>query len=286
MDYLDRTNQALEFIESSLKDEITTGDVAFNSAFSLFHFHRIFLAITGQTIKEYIRKRRLTEAARELVESPKPIIDIALDYQFETQESFTKAFKKLFGKTPGRYRRERVHYDRLYQHRLTLGIDSAAGIDSFFFARIVVVPAFTVIGMRRRCTSAKSDNGIPEFWNSFNSRVRDIPNPADPAHRYGICMHVESDDAHEFDYVAAVGARSLDTVPPHMDAVRIAEQQYAVFTAKGVQNIIPVYTFFSGSWIKQHNYTWVNAPDFEFYDRRFDPAAPLESELDIYIPIK
>jgi len=285
MDYLDRTNQALDFIESSLKDEITTGDVAFNCAFSLFHFHRIFLAITGQTIKEYIRKRRLTEAARELVESEKPIIDIALDFQFEAQESFTKAFKKYFGITPGRYRRGGMHFDRLYQHCLTLGEDRTAGSDSFFFAQIALLPAFMVVGMRRRCTSAASDNGIPEFWNTLKSLESEIGNMADPAHRYGICMPVESGGAHDFDYVAAVRVTSIDRLPAGMEGIHIDEQKYAVFTAKGVQNIIPLYGYISGRWIRENDYSWAKAPDFEFYDRRFDPDRPFESEVDIYIPV-
>ncbi|UYO99245.1 helix-turn-helix transcriptional regulator [Oceanotoga sp. DSM 15011] len=71
----------------------------------MYHFHRIFNELTGETLKSYIRKRRLTEASKDLLNCNNSIIDIAFDYGFESQESFTRAFKKVFKVTPGKYRK-------------------------------------------------------------------------------------------------------------------------------------------------------------------------------------
>ncbi|HNW32031.1 MAG TPA: AraC family transcriptional regulator, partial [Caldisericia bacterium] len=92
IDYIDKMQDAIDFMEAKLKEDIRLNDVAFEVGFSSFHFHRIFLANVGETVTEYMRKRRLSEAARELMETDHRILDIAVDYQFESQEAFTRAF--------------------------------------------------------------------------------------------------------------------------------------------------------------------------------------------------
>ncbi|MFD0717605.1 helix-turn-helix transcriptional regulator [Paenibacillus sp. GCM10027626] len=97
-------NHVLEFIEKNLKNELCLETIASYTAISKYHFHRLFHAHVGMTLASYIRKRRLSNAASELISAEKRILDIALDYQFESQEAFTRAFKKMFHMTPGQYR--------------------------------------------------------------------------------------------------------------------------------------------------------------------------------------
>lgn len=85
MSYLGKVKKSLEFIESNLKEELRLLNVARVVAFSPYHFHYVFGATVGESFKDYIRKRRLTEAAHELRKSERRIIEIALDYQFESQ---------------------------------------------------------------------------------------------------------------------------------------------------------------------------------------------------------
>jgi AraC family transcriptional regulator len=105
MDYIDRIGMALKYIEDHLKDEICLNDVAKAANSSLFWFHRIFSAVTGDSLGNYIRKRRLNRAAIELVESDRPIIDIAIDYNYSNHEAFTRAFRDHFAMTPSCYRK-------------------------------------------------------------------------------------------------------------------------------------------------------------------------------------
>ncbi|MDF1666055.1 MAG: helix-turn-helix transcriptional regulator, partial [Planctomycetota bacterium] len=81
---------------------MTLSDVATAARCSPFHFHRIFADATGWPIQSYIRKRRLTEAANRLKSSDCSILHIALAYGFESQASFSKAFKRQFGLAPGK----------------------------------------------------------------------------------------------------------------------------------------------------------------------------------------
>ncbi|MEN0642367.1 AraC family transcriptional regulator [Alkalicoccobacillus gibsonii] len=97
--------RTFEFVENSLHEPLNLEIVAAQSAFSKYHFHRIFKTSVGMTVNEYIRLRRLANASSALLYSDERILDIALYYQFETQESFTKAFKEVYKLPPGKYRK-------------------------------------------------------------------------------------------------------------------------------------------------------------------------------------
>ena len=84
---------------------VTTTQVAAATGYSRAHLGRLFLEMTGETLAGYIRKRRLSEAARRLVATRVSILDLALDYQFESQEAFTRSFKRHFRLSPGAYRK-------------------------------------------------------------------------------------------------------------------------------------------------------------------------------------
>ena len=105
MNYQPILQETIRFIEAHLTDELTATKIADYAGFSLYHFHRIFQKETGMTAAEYIRSRRLAHAAALLRYTEEPIINIALNFQFGTQESFTRAFKKLYRMPPGQYRK-------------------------------------------------------------------------------------------------------------------------------------------------------------------------------------
>jgi AraC-like DNA-binding protein len=99
----------MEYIEENLNKKIELKDLADKVFLSKYHFHRVFHAIAGEPVAEYIRKRRLMEAANELLNTDDKIVDIALKYQFSSQEVFTKAFKKLYGIPPREFRRSGIN---------------------------------------------------------------------------------------------------------------------------------------------------------------------------------
>ena len=115
---IELVNRAIAFMEDHLTCAMQPQHVASAAGYSRFHFDRLFLATLGETPADYLRKRRLSEAARELVTTHKPLVEIALDYQFQSQEAFTRAFKRMFGVSPGTYRK-RGHFVRAYP-RITL----------------------------------------------------------------------------------------------------------------------------------------------------------------------
>src|ERR1700730_16744799 len=106
MDHIGRIQRAIDYIEEHLKDELPTESIANVAYFSMWHFQRVFGAIVGDSVKEYARKRRLDSARIELTSTDRRILDIAIDHQFESQESFSRAFKAVYRKTPGECRKE------------------------------------------------------------------------------------------------------------------------------------------------------------------------------------
>lgn len=109
MNYNVCIKKSIEYIEDNLNKKIELKDIADKVFLSKYHFHRVFHTIVGEPVAEFIRKRRLMEAAKELLNTEDKIIDIALKYQFSSQEAFTKAFKKLYGMPPREFRRNRLN---------------------------------------------------------------------------------------------------------------------------------------------------------------------------------
>ena len=105
MEYTKEIKKAMNYIENNLKKEIRTEDIADSAGFSKYHFQRVFKRETGLNLYAYIQKRRLAEASSLLRNTNARILDIAVYLCFESQEAFTRAFKKVYGLPPGQYRK-------------------------------------------------------------------------------------------------------------------------------------------------------------------------------------
>lgn len=100
----------VDFIEDHLEEKLDLERIAYEAGYSKYHLHRMFTSIVGFTIHTYVQRRRLTEAARLLIFSDKSIMDISLYAGYETQQSFSVAFKKMFGTNPQKMRKKKYFY--------------------------------------------------------------------------------------------------------------------------------------------------------------------------------
>ncbi|AWO80509.1 hypothetical protein C1N78_18990 [Serratia marcescens] len=105
MDTCNFIKDLLLWIDNNLENDLSIDAISHRSGYSKWHLQRMFRAVTGRKIGTYVRERRLTRAAFSMRMTKISIVDIAVLYNFESQQSFTRAFKKLFGKAPGYYRR-------------------------------------------------------------------------------------------------------------------------------------------------------------------------------------
>ncbi|WP_026888586.1 helix-turn-helix transcriptional regulator [Clostridium beijerinckii] len=117
MNYEACIKNSIEYIENNLNKKIQLKELADKAFLSKYHFHRVFHSVVGEPVAEYIRKKRLEEAANELLTTENKIIDIALKYQFSNQESFTKAFKKLYGIPPKEFRKNKINLTTIHSRK-------------------------------------------------------------------------------------------------------------------------------------------------------------------------
>jgi AraC family transcriptional regulator len=286
-DYLPAVQSAINYIEEHLHEELSIQSIAAHSGFSQYHFHRIFTAVLGESIKDYVRKRRLMQAADALFRGSDSILGVALRSGFDSQESFTRAFKKMFGTTPGAYRKAgtAVSYvrkprasDEMVRH-LTGGITMQP--------KIVIRETDLAIGMGDSFTQGDTDK-ISQLWNRFIERIPEIRN-AKP-YSLGVCMASHPDVPKKagdtFVYVAAMPVTSIDEIPEGMVACELPQSRYALFTHKGpIADIRHTVEYIWGTWIPETEYKLKDIPDYELYDDRFDPVTA-SGEVDIYVPIE
>lgn len=108
MDYLKALETAIIYIENHLHDELRVEDVARYTGYSYYHLTRQFSALLGESVGSYIKKRRLSDAAKQLLYTDRKIIDIAIERGFESGEAFSRAFKAAYKVSPTLYRKNRL----------------------------------------------------------------------------------------------------------------------------------------------------------------------------------
>ena len=137
---------AINYIESNLNEELDINEIAAAVYLSPFHFQRIFHAVCGVTVGEYIRQRRLSLAGKELISTNTRIIDLALKYGYDSPDSFSRAFTKFHGASPSAIRINKM-VPRVFAPITINKNKSEKGIMEF---RIVEKAAFTVVGFGKR----------------------------------------------------------------------------------------------------------------------------------------
>lgn len=284
MEYTESLTHAIDFIESNLTEPITVDSIAALSAnYSLYHFVRLFRLLTGETPGSYLRKRRLGQAAQEIVSSNKPIIQIALDYQFQSQEAFSRAFKKHFGITPGKQRKIRQ-----FVHLTPRAVLWEATIDDEAFSppQIRSLPALLLAGIAYYGDNA--DGALTGIWQQFNQQIERIPHPAFPFQFYGLWRYPNNFQVtRDFGYLAALVVDRLVPLPGGMSGQRLSARQYAVFEHHGsIQTIRQTYTHAYEMWLPHSGYQPAAQYDLEGYDERFTGPDRDDSLLSILIPIR
>jgi AraC-type DNA-binding domain-containing proteins len=147
MDLLEKMNGALIYIEENLTNDIDFKEAARLAFCSEYHFKRMFSFLSGITLSEYIRRRRLTLAAFELINSNIRIIDVAVKYGYGSPDSFTRAFQSLHGVTPTEARN--IGQSLKAYPPMTFQLSIKGGTQMNY--RIEEKEAFRIIGIKKEC---------------------------------------------------------------------------------------------------------------------------------------
>jgi len=278
--------RAISFIEERLDEQLDIRQVAGHIGFSEYYFHRMFQSVLGESVAEYVRKRRLSEAARKMLGGEHKLIDIAFSSGYDSQEAFTRAFKTMFGVTPGRMRKLGMIPLEKKPATMEMMLHMEEG-GLTMQPEIVEHSEEWVIGMG----DSFSENPfwqINKLWEHFSEREKEIPN-VKGEYTLGVCMprheSLPLKEGDTFVYIAGRPVSSLDEVPEGMVAVKIPKRKYARFTHKGpLTNLPHTINYIWGTWLPKSDYKHSSSPDFELYDERFD-VKTLSGEVDIFVPI-
>jgi len=145
MDWLKRMNSVLDYIENNLDGEIDDSKIAMLSASSKGMFQRIFAVITDMTLSEYIRKRKLTQAAFDIQNTDEKIIDIAVKYGYNTANNFSTAFRNFHGITPSDARITDYEVQSFQRFTFTLNISVNQGGNNMQYRSIDITNAEDIL---------------------------------------------------------------------------------------------------------------------------------------------
>jgi AraC family transcriptional regulator len=186
MIYSERIQNAIDRIESLLNEKIDIEKIAGESCMSKASFYRIFFLLTGHSIYGYIKKRRLSEAAINLISSQKQVITVAFEYGYESHEAFTRAFKSFFNATPYQVKKKLVNVK--YFRRINI-MNTENLLEK---VEIVELPELTVaschmVGNSPECRSRDTliewakNSGLPYEIGQVKFYGFDNPDLCDPA---------------------------------------------------------------------------------------------------------
>ncbi|MDY0969806.1 MDR efflux pump AcrAB transcriptional activator RobA [Siccibacter turicensis] len=231
MDQAGIIRDLLTWLEGHLDHPLSLDNVAAKAGYSKWHLQRMFKDVTGEAIGAYIRARRLSKSAVALRLTARPILDIALQYRFDSQQTFTRAFKKQFLMTPALYRRSadwNAH-----------GIRPPLRLDSFTLPthKFVTLPPLQLIGLTQSysCSLEQISDFRHEmriqFWRSFLENC-----PTVPPELYGLHEprpSLERDDEQEVLYTTALAPELAEDCLPGSHTVKLEGGDYVQFDYEG-----------------------------------------------------
>lgn len=288
------TRVALEtcvnYIENKLHDKISLDEISDYTNISKYYLHRMFKSLTGESIIEYVQSRKLTSSINELVHTNMRIIDIALEYGFDHEQSYIRAFRKRFGYTPLKVRSEQLSIEIKEKMNLNdiLSVANSVTYKPFY----VFKQKFNIIGCKHKILSRAGDNTANSYGRDFfyNSRQK-IMNTVNPQVYYGYTDWSGYDDGYIY-YIPSLEVADLKVIPEGMTGIAIPAHKYVVFRFVGFFRPDDIKGRQVGRLIVHLYRKWITDSGFKSADtfrfERIDTGLSNESycELDIYQPIK
>lgn len=281
---------AVNFIEANLTNYITLEEIANNAYYSKYHFIRIFSAVVGETVGDYVRKSRVSKSSKELINTDRSILSIAIQYQFTSQEAYTRSFKKVYQTTPGRYRKQGVNQIAFGRSKLSELRLNHLREKITLRPQIVEIDERKIVGINTQ-TSLMNDK-ISEMWNRFLKMESKIRNRIDTCyyelHPYDSDFGMNDfTNETQFEKWAAVPVVDFNNIPIGMSAYTLTKGKYAVFTHIGKMSEIQFsFDFVYGTWLPNSKYILDSRDDFERYDENYLGPNNQNSKVEIWIPIK
>jgi len=276
MNWIKTINDAIEYMENHLTDEITLTDISRHVNLSAFHFQRAFSLLTEMSPAEYLRKRRLSQAGADLISGEEKVIDVALKYCYDSPESFTKAFTRFHGVSPMQAKKRKPIQ---FMNRFTVRMTIEGG--SIMEYTIEKWEAMDLLMHAKDFHAETSETEIPKFWDEYyaHEETRKIPG------YLGLCAQQKT-ASDDFRYGIGCKASDVEGIPEEFEIIHIPEYTWAVFKCVG-----PTPKAIQTMWERIYR-EWLPVSDYELipdYDiENYLPGDPSSRDYvsEICIPVR
>ncbi|TBR40971.1 helix-turn-helix domain-containing protein [Marinomonas agarivorans] len=263
------TKKILEIIEKDLSDIPGLEAIAQELGISRYYLSRSFKMDIGESYTQYVKRRRIAEATKEVLAHNRRIIDIALDYGYSSHEAFQRTFKNLHNQTPAR---AHFHHSQLFK-RSALDIEPKETPISWQVMEYGPVKLHAI----GREFSYQNLMAIERFWQDFHHKHGVIKGGT-----YGLSLPPRSKSVESFYYLIGY---SCDLSAVDSLVVEIPKRRYAVFTHQGsVDKLINTLNYIWGQWLFENPHIRIQGMDFEYYPEGFDPYDD-NSTCQVFVPV-
>ncbi|MET7648912.1 AraC family transcriptional regulator [Streptomyces sp. NPDC005426] len=283
---LERLNEAMDHIERRLDDRVDVAELARIAMTSEYHLRRMFSALAGIPLSEYVRRRRLTVAGAEVLAGERTLLEVAVRYGYASGEAFARAFRALHGVGPGEARRTGAALRSQPRMSFRLVVE---GTSSMRY-RIVEKEEFRVVGRKARVPLVHEgvNPAIAAFVRSVGQEtVRRIKELSDQEPEGIVQVSDDLADSRaegtELDYYH--GVVSSAPVPGDMDALPVAAGTWAVFESSGAfpQALQYLWRDVFTEWFPSNPYR--SRPGPEILRTRLSPNGT-RADAQLWIPVE
>ena len=290
-DYKKRILRVLVYIQNHLDEDLSLEDLASLSHFSAFHFHRVFRGMVGEPVKEHVRRLRLERAAHRLRFTGQPVTDVAFDAGYEAHESFTRAFRAMFGESPSEFR---VNHRAVAYGSSPSGVHfvSDGKLESFRPAGVPATPlsarvhnlAAMKVAFVRHVGPYDQVGGAWDrlmAWAGRRGVFRGAPT------LFGI-VHDDPEitPPERIRYDAAIAVTDEITAEDDIGIQRVGGERYVTVTHRGpYETIGDTYARLCGEWLPGSGAELLHAPTLEFYRNSPKNTSPENLITDVHMAL-
>lgn len=282
MEWLKKLGKAIDNIEDNLDKEISYDEAARIACCSPYYFQRVFSYVSGVSLAEYIRRRKMTQAAFELQRADSRVIDVALKYGYSSPTSFHRAFQNVHGITPTAAKLGESVLQAYPSIQFKIEITGGSAMAY----RIAKKPPLRIVGIRIPLTSDMEDNLriVPEFWKvSLQGKqffeICRLSN-GEPRGILGISVYRNPKDIYYY-----IGVATNSSAPAGMYECEIPAATWVIFENNGrfKEDVQSVFKRFYMEWLPFSGYKYAELPDIEVYP--ICSGQPVNGHSEVWIAV-
>lgn len=278
MDWINKFNRAINYMEEHMKEEIDLEVVGRIAGCSSYHFQRMFTYMADVSLSEYIRRRRMSFAAVDLLAGEK-VIDVALAYGYDSPTAFNRAFKNIHGVAPSMISKEEVNIKSYPPIRFHISVKGEREMNY----RIVKKESFRVVGISTPLENELEKNfeKVPQMWGkAYADGIIPVLLQNMDKNMPGIMGISTCNNGEDWRYYIAVS--SVIDAPEGMEEYMVPAFTWAVFSGEGSgKSIQDLERKIVMDWLPTSGYEYADGPDIEVY-LSDDPE---NMKYEVWIPI-